>query len=144
MDYETISAEDFGRSLKGLGLNVIVRDVLWTADFLHRVFDMGRHRVTKDFAILTYGEQLFQIHADHTYHANPLLSVLPEADARGAGIEIRLYDSDPDLALARVRESYPDDVTILQKPTDKPHGLRECILLDRDGYAWLPSRPVYD
>ncbi len=27
MDYETVSAEDFGKSLRGIGLNLLVRDV---------------------------------------------------------------------------------------------------------------------
>jgi hypothetical protein len=22
---------------------------------------------------------------------------------------------------------------------DKPHGLRECVLLDDDGYCWVPG-----
>ena len=30
--------------------------------------------------------------------------------------------------------------TVLQPPTDKPHGLREAYILCPDGYAWVPSR----
>ena len=29
---------------------------------------------------------------------------------------------------------------VLQAPANKPHGLRECVILDADGYAWVPSR----
>ena len=25
---------------------------------------------------------------------------------------------------------------------DKPHGLRECIILDDDGYAWVPGMAI--
>jgi hypothetical protein len=25
---------------------------------------------------------------------------------------------------------------------DKPHGLRECYLLDPEGYVWVPGRPL--
>jgi len=25
---------------------------------------------------------------------------------------------------------------------DKPHGLRECIILDDDGYAWVPGKAI--
>ena len=34
MDFETISADDFGRSLTGIGLNILVRDVKAEAAFL--------------------------------------------------------------------------------------------------------------
>jgi len=139
MDFETVSAEDFGASLRGIGLNILVRDVPAECAFLQAVFGMAAHRVTADFAIVTYGDQVFQLHSDGTYHANPLLAVLPENPPRGGGIEIRLYDSDPDQAVAAAKEF---GATILQEPTDKPHGLREAYVLCDNGYAWVPSRPL--
>ena len=138
MDYETIDADRFGRSLTGIGLNLLVRDVLGELAFLETVFGMTGHQATPDFAIVTYGAQVFQLHADSTYHANPLLTLLPENPPRGGGIEIRLYDSDPDDAVRRAIEF---GATILQPATDKPHGLREAFILCADGYAWVPSRP---
>ncbi len=138
MDYGTVDAERFGKSLKGIGLNLLVRDVPATCAFLGAVFDMESHQATADFAIVTYGDQVFQVHSDGTYHANPLLNLLPENPPRGAGIEIRLYDTDPDEAARRAVSS---GGTVLQDPTDKPHGLREAYILDNDGYAWVPSRP---
>ncbi|MDW4498203.1 glyoxalase [Sulfitobacter sp. D35] len=138
-DLETVSAEDFGASLRGIGLNLLVRDVPAQAAFLGEVFGMTAHRVSRDFAILRYGEMLFQIHADGTYHSNPLLGLLPETPPRGAGLEIRLYDSDPDVAAQKAEAA---GGTILQPPTDKPHGLREAYILCADGYAWVPSRPL--
>lgn len=176
MDYETVSAQDFGASLRGLGLNVLVRDVRRTAAFLQTVFGMQAHRLSADFAIMTYAGdgghpknrdgdreedhsgdrhrgagpydkhyQIFQLHADPTYASNPLLGLMPEAAPRGAGLEIRLYDSDPELAVAALK-ALPDDqkeaLTLLQEPSNKPHGLREAYILDYDGYAWVPSRPI--
>lgn len=138
MDYETIEAEPFGAGLRGLGLNLLVRDVPAECRFLETVFEMRSHQVTADFAIITYGDQVFQLHSDATYHANPLLGLVPEQPPRGAGLEIRLYDSDPEAA-ARRAEAF--GATILQAPTDKPHGLREAYILCENGYAWVPSRP---
>lgn len=138
MDYETVSPDDFGRSLTGIGLNILVRDVRAEAAFLEQLFDMKAHRLSKDFAIMTYHGQIFQLHADPTYGANPLLSLLPEAGPRGAGAEFRLYETDPDEA-ARRAALHPDAV-LLQAPANKPHGLRECYILCANGYAWVPSR----
>lgn len=139
MDYETVSAEDFGKSLRGLGLNLLVRNVRETAAFLADVFEVGIHRLSDDFAIVTYGDEVFQLHSDGTYSANPLLGLLPENPPRGAGIEIRFYDTDPDTATAR---ALARGAMILEEPTDKPHGLREAYILCEDGYAWVPSRPL--
>lgn len=138
MDYETIDADGFGRALKGIGLNLLVRDVAAHCDFLKSVFDMKIFQPTADFAIVTYGDQVFQLHSDGTYHSNPLLGLLPENPPRGGGMEIRLYDTDPEDA---VKCAKAHGATILQEPTDKPHGLREAYILCADGYAWVPSRP---
>lgn len=138
MNYETVDADSFGRSLKGIGLNLLVRDVMTEIAFLETVFGMKAHQPTQDFAIIRYGDQLFQLHSDATYGANPLLGLLPETPPRGAGLEIRLYDSDPDLAAQRAKAA---GYTILQQPRDKPHGLREAYILCDNGYAWVPSRP---
>ena len=139
MDYETIKADAFGRSLKGIGLNLLVRNVRAECTFLETVFGMKPHQVTADFAIVTYGDQVFQLHSDATYHSNPLLGLLPEMPPRGAGIEIRLYDSDPEQAAARATDL---GAVVLQPPTDKPHGLRETYILCDNGYAWVASRPL--
>ena len=58
---------------------------------------------------------------------------------RGAGVELRLYGVDPDQAEARARAA---GQVVLAGSADKPHGLRECYLLDEDGYTWVPSRPL--
>ncbi|MDJ0612078.1 MAG: hypothetical protein QNJ29_00270 [Rhizobiaceae bacterium] len=139
MDYETVDADRFGKSLQGIGLNLLVRDVKSLACFLVDVFDMKAHQVTDDFAIMTYGNDVFQLHSDGTYHGHPLPSLLPENGPRGGGIEIRLYNTDPDEA-AHKAQTHPHATTLLQEAMDKPHGLRECFILCENGYAWVPSR----
>ena len=140
MDYETVSAGDFGRSLSGLGLNLLVRDVAAEAGFLSSVFEMSAHRQSRDFAIMSYHGEVFQLHADGTFGSHPLLSLLPESGPRGARLEIRLYETDPDAAAARAGAFA--DALVLQAPADKPHGLRECVILCPNGYAWVPSRRI--
>ena len=139
MDLGNVSGSEFGKSLSGIGLNLLTRDVLKLADFLQTVFGMKAPRLSEDFAIILYGQQVFQLHSDATFAEHPLPALLPEAGARGAGIEIRLYDTDPDEAVAKATE-YGESATILQHPSNKPHGLRECTILSAEGYAWVPSR----
>jgi hypothetical protein len=101
MDDETVDATAFGRSLRGIGPNLVVRDMARSVAFLAGWFEMAAFRVSRDFAIQHYGGQVFQLHADPTFAAHPLAALLPEAGARGAGIELRLFDTDSDGAAAR-------------------------------------------
>ena len=140
MDYATVPAPAFGRAMRGMGLNLLVLDVRRSAAFLTDVFGMAAHRASVDFAIMGYGGQLFQLHADATFAGHPLAGLLPEAGPRGAGAEFRLYDTDPDAAWARARVR--NDALPLREPQDRPHGLREAVILCPDGYAWVPSRPL--
>ena len=139
-DLETISAEDFGRGLRGFGVNLLVKDVLKSCVFLETVLLFNPLRKSVDFAILGRKDYLIQLHGDHTYHSHPLPSLLPENGARGAGLELRLYEIDPDGAEARAVAA---DYMVLQSAKDKPHGLRECFILDPDGYCWVPSTPSH-
>lgn len=131
-------APAMGAALRGIGLNLLVRDIAEEIRFLDEVFAMRVLRADRDFALVAYGDQVFQVHGDHTYHDNPLPSLLPEAGPRGGGLELRLYDTDPDAATNRA-EAF--GAVVLQPPADKPHGLREAYVLDPSGYCWVPSRP---
>jgi len=129
-------AAEFGRALKGFGVNLLVKDVARTVAFLTDVLTMQVHRVDADFAVLELQGEFFQLHADHTYHDNPLPEVIREAEVRGGGIELRLYRLNPDACEKRARAA---NFTVLRASLDRPHGLRECYLLDPDGYCWVPS-----
>ncbi|MGI9311294.1 MAG: VOC family protein [bacterium] len=128
-----------GRMLEGFGVNLLVSDVARAVEFLSRVLQFEVVRQSSDYAVLAHRRQLYQLHADSTYAANPLPSLLPEVGARGGGVELRLYRVDPDRAERRAREH---GYEVLQRCADKPHGLRECFLLDPDGYCWVPSSPL--
>jgi len=134
-DLEHITPVDFGRSLRGIGVNLLCRDVMGMAAFLHDVFDLEIHRASKDFAIIRHGDWMMQLHADATYHAHPLLALVPEVPPRGTGAQIYLFGVDPDQAVARAQADM-----VLEQPADKPHGLREATILSPEGYAFSPAR----
>lgn len=136
MNYENISPDDFGRSLTGVGLNILVRDVNETSKFLISVFSLKCHQLSSDFAIVTHGKHVFQLHADHTYQRHPMFNLLPENPPRGLGIEIRLYDCDPDASANRAIKA---GFHVLEPAMNKPHGLREAFIQCHDGYVWCPS-----
>lgn len=128
---------DYGRSLKpGLGVNLLVREVKRAVDFAETVLGATATYADEDFAVLRlYGSE-WMLHADHAYASNPLSGVIADVEARGAGVELRLYGCDPDQAEALAREH---GYTVLAGSMDKPHGLRECLIIDDDGYVWVPG-----
>ena len=140
MDLETVSGADFGRSLRGVGVNLLCRDVRATAAFLRDTFGLSIHRLSADFALARHGEVLMQLHSDGAFGTHPLLPLLPENPPRGAGVQLYLFGIDPDAACARAEGA---GGTVIEPPADKPHGLREATILSPDGYAFSPaiSRP---
>jgi len=79
-------AAEFGIKLRGFGINLIVKDVLASVNFLRDVLQMKVHRDNQDFAVVQSGRTYFQLHADHTYHSNPLPSLLPQEGAAEQGL----------------------------------------------------------
>ena len=134
-------AAEYGRSLKGFGINLLVSDVDAMLTFLVEVFGVRVVFADKDFAVLAHGEQEWMLHGDHTYHSNPLLALTGDGALRGVGVELHLYEIDPDAAEARARARGDH---ILQEPTDKPHGLRECYIVGPDGYVWVAGIAIGD
>ena len=136
MDYDTVSADTFGRSLTGLGVNLLTPDVRGLAGMLQTVFGLHVQRLSDDFAIVIHGDALFQVHADGTFGAHPLLGLVPESPPRGGGAQFYLFGVDPDAAALRAEDT---GVMVLEAPADKPHGLREATILSPEGYAFSPA-----
>jgi len=141
MDFETVPPEVFGRSLTGLGLNLLSPAVGRLATFLRDAFGLTVHRLSPDFAIVTHAGAVFQIHADATFGAHPLHGLLPESPPRGAGAQIYLFGIDPDAAAARAEAA---GGLVIEPPRDKPHGLREATILSPEGYAFSPAVALDD
>jgi uncharacterized glyoxalase superfamily protein PhnB len=135
-----MAADAYGRSLgPGLGLNLIVRDMAEAVQFARTVLAADIIYADADFAALRAQGSQWMLHADHTYLDNPLIGILGGAQSRGAGVELRLYGADPDLVEARARAH---GHVVLAGAIDKPHGLRESMIIDPDGYVWIPSLPI--
>ena len=136
MDLETVDAATFGRSLRGLGVNLLCRDVGAMADFLSGCFGLSIHRRSADFAMARHGDVLIQLHAVHTYVRHPLYGMLPDGAPMAAGVQLYLFGLDPDAACARAEAA---GGLVLEPPADKPHGLREATILAPDGHAFSPA-----
>ncbi len=131
-----MASADYGPTLRGLTINLLVRDMGAALPFHREVLDAGVVYADPDFAVLRRGEAEWRLHADHAYRDHPLHGSLGAELARGVGAELRLHGRDPDAAEAAARRLGYD---VLDGATDKPHGLREAYILDADGYLWVPD-----
>jgi catechol 2,3-dioxygenase-like lactoylglutathione lyase family enzyme len=140
MDYDKVSGPELGHALRAISVNLLCRDVMAEVAFLTTVFGMTAHQAGRDFAIVLHAGQPLQLHSDGAFAGHPLIGLLPEAGARGAGAEIRLHEADPDVAAARAEGA---GGIVLQVPADKKgHALREAVILSPAGYAYVPSRRI--
>jgi catechol 2,3-dioxygenase-like lactoylglutathione lyase family enzyme len=137
-----MAAPEYGRSLQGLSVNLLVRDVARAVAFQREVLGATVVYSDADFAVLRRelpgGQAEWMLHADHTYGDHPLLGLTGDNALRGVGAELRLHGCDPDAAAAAAERL---GFTVLARPADKPHGLREAYLVDPDGYVWVPDVP---
>ncbi len=135
-------AAAFGRSLgPGIGLNLLVSNTSRHRDFAVAVLGAKVLHHSDDFSVFSLSGSIWMIHADDTYKTNVLYGVATQAQGRGAGAELRAYGVDPDQAETAARAG---GWTVLAGAQDKPHGLREAVILDDDGYAWVPGVAIPD
>jgi len=133
---------ELGRSFRpGLGVNLLMRDVGEGVRFAREVLGATILHADQDFAAIRFGESVWMLHHDRTYRGNALGGVVDGLEGRGAGVELRLYGCSPDVAEERARAQ---GFTVLAGSIDKPHGLRECVILDHEGYAWVPGIGIPD
>ena len=132
-------APEYGRRLRGLGVNLIVRDIFAALRFQSEVLAAAILHNAPDFAAMRAFGAEWMLHADHTYNNHPVNGILSDRPARGIGVELRLYGRNPDDAEAKARAL---GFEVLAGTSDKPHGLREAYIIDQDGYLWVPSVPL--
>jgi hypothetical protein len=136
-----LDAPTYGKSLRGLGFNLLVKNIEKSLKFHSQVLQSTTFYSDSDFAMLRLIGGDYMLHADHTYSNNPVSGLIAGVDARGIGVELRIYGLDPDEAERRARDA---GFTVLAGALDKPHGLRESMLIDDDGYLWVPSIHLKD
>ena len=124
---------EYGRTLTGLTMNLIVRNVAASLPFYRDVLGLTVHYADVDFAALELADAKIQLHADHTYDHQPWAARLADRSKRGFGAEIRIMGVDPDAAERRAREHR---VSVLSGSKDWPHGWRDVVLEDPDGYTF--------
>jgi catechol 2,3-dioxygenase-like lactoylglutathione lyase family enzyme len=123
----------YGKTLAGLSVNLIVRDVAASVPFYRDVLGFTVHYADVDFAALQLEGANVQLHADHTYDHQPWGLRLADPAKRGLGAEIRILGIDPDAAERRARAH---GATVLLSARDWPHGWRDVVLEDPDGYTF--------
>lgn len=134
-----MTAADYGRTLTGLSVNLIVRDVARSTQFYTGVLELRLLYSDDDFAAFEREGVRLQLHADHTYARMPWASRLRDDSTRGLGAEIRILGIDPDAAERRARDG---GFAVLVPVRDWPHGWRDCVLEDPDGYTFAVGVPL--
>lgn len=127
----------FGQGLSnGVGVNILVPDVEASIRWQVEVLEAEVLYWEEHFAILRAQGSVWLVHSDWSYRDHEMTGVVKGVEARGAGLEIRIYGADPDECEARARQA---GGIVLAGSLDKPHGLREAYLIDPDGYIWVPG-----
>jgi len=126
-------ADAYGRAMPKFSLNLLVRDVERSILFYRDILGATVRYADQDFAALILQGVEFMLHADHSYDHHPLYQRLKTSGLRGTGAEIRVMGIDPDAAEKRARAS---GTKIIQATMDFPHGWRDVMLEDPDGYIW--------
>ena len=134
-------APRYARTLEGLTVNLLVRDIATALPFHRQVLGATLVYSDPDFAVLRHQDAEWMLHADHAYDAHPLHADLITASARGLGAELRLHGRDPDEAERYARRL---GFEVIASSADKAHGLREVFVRDADGYVWVPDVPIGD
>jgi uncharacterized glyoxalase superfamily protein PhnB len=134
-----IPADEYGKSLPKFSVNLLVRDVGRSLPFYRDVLCASVRYSDADFAALRLIGFDFMLHSDHTYDRHPLFPRLQTLGLRGTGAELRVLGIDPDAVYMRAQTA---NATVIQPPTDYPHGWRDITLADPDGYTWAVGLPL--
>jgi len=131
-------AHEYGRSLEGFSVNLLVERIDASLGFHTEVLAARVVYSDPDIAVLRFANAEWLLHAWHTYDHHPLYASVTASVAKGVGVELRVHGRDPDEAERAARRL---GFEVLAPAADKPHGLREVVIRDGDGYYWVPDVP---
>jgi uncharacterized glyoxalase superfamily protein PhnB len=126
-------ADEYGRAMPKFSLNLLVREVERSLPFYKNVLGATVRYADQDFAALNMQGVDFMLHSDHAYDHHPIFERLKVGGARGTGAELRVMGIDPDVIEKRAQTA---GAKIIQPAMDFPHGWRDVMLEDPDGYIW--------
>ena len=129
----------YSKELNGLTVNLLVNNISKATDFITNVIEANIIYEDIDFAAIEGFGSKWCFHADHTYGKHPLIGLINKKNKRGDGIELRLLGCNPDKA---ERRALKHGFKVISKAQDKPHGLRECYIIDSSGYCWVPCENI--
>lgn len=127
------SAPEYGRTLTGLSLNLIVRDVARSLPFYTEVLGFRAAIRADGYVALEQGAMRIQLHEDRTYAKMPWAGALASGAKRGLGCEIRILGLDPHAVEAAARTH---GAVLLPTSDRSGHGWRDCVIADPDGYTF--------
>ena len=126
-------SDEYGRTLTGLSVNLIVREIAKSLPFYRDVLGFTVEYSDVDFAALRHDAIRIQLHADHTYDSMPWSPELAGGVRRGLGAEVRILGIDPDELERRARAA---GAAVLVETGDRRFGWRDVIVADPDGYTF--------
>jgi predicted enzyme related to lactoylglutathione lyase len=135
----TLPADEYGRALPKFSVNLLVQNLARSLSFYEQVLGATVRYSDADFAAMALNGLEFMLHTDHTYDHHPLYARLQGDGKRGTGAELRVMGIDPDSLQKRAEAA---GAVILQPGADFPHGWRDVILEDPDGYIWAVGVPL--
>ena len=117
----------------------MVNDIHKATEFIENVIEADVIYKDIDFAAIEGFGSKWCFHADHTYDRHSLTDFINIKNKRGEGVELRLLGCNPDRAEMRATKH---GFKVISKSQDKPHGLRECYIIDSAGYCWVPCEKI--
>ena len=130
------SASEYSKDLSGLTINLLVKDIKHSINFLQKIINAKIIYQDPDFAAIEGFGSSWCIHSYNTYGTHPFLNFIKSSKSKGLGIDLRVIGYNPDRAEERARK---ENYIILSNSMNKPHGMRECYILDNNGFCWVPS-----
>ena len=132
-------ADQYGRSLRGLSINLLVRDIPRALAFAREVLGVEPVYSDPDFAVLRHGRR-----SGCSTPTTPIATIrcTPASRPTTRGASGRRSGCTTPTPTRPKRRPGRGETRSSPKAMDKPHGVREVFILDPDGYLWAIDHPL--